>query len=146
MSFASTRVMNAGLAGLLGCLLVVGCSGSGERSSGTDSRGDAVEQSAALLDAQAADARRARKQVELTRCRQTRVGWSAVGTVRNTDSAVRRFVVTVYFADKAGATVNFATTAIELESGATEKWSASKRFEAPQRITCTIAGVTSEAP
>jgi hypothetical protein len=82
------------------------------------------------------------KQVQIDSCSSSGNSAAATGTVHNTGPAKASYDITVFFTSPAATAVNYATTTVKVDGGATMKFVAERSFAAPDAVLCVLAGVS----
>lgn len=82
-----------------------------------------------------------RKQVQVSSCAGNDREWEAAGTITNTTKADKEYRVTVFFTTPDATVIDFAETTVQVHTGETAKWSASKSFATGGEILCVLRGV-----
>ncbi len=83
-----------------------------------------------------------RKDVDMQNCGSTQGGWSAGGTLRNTQGHAATYHITVFFTTSQATDLAYGLTSVEVGSGQTKLWSVKASFAAPAQVLCVLRGVS----
>jgi hypothetical protein len=81
------------------------------------------------------------RQVTAGKCEAISGGWQLSGTVTNSTSATDTYDILVYFTDDHATVLDSASVSVTAAAGATESFTASKKFTTPPTMRCVIVSV-----
>lgn len=83
-----------------------------------------------------------RKDVVTSGCASVPGGWGATGTVTNSSAKERTYKIVVYFTTTHATALDYAQASVTVAPAKTQKWNASKKFDAQQQMYCVLAGIS----
>jgi putative hemolysin len=83
-----------------------------------------------------------RKDVALVSCGASTGGWSAGGTLKNSQGKTETYMITVFFTSPQATDLAFATATVTIDPGKSQLWSAKATFAAPSSVLCVLRGVS----
>jgi hypothetical protein len=83
------------------------------------------------------------KEAALTGCSATARGWKGTGTLENPGRHASTARITVLFTDAQARDVASATATVKVAAGRTARWTAARRFDAPEGTRCVLRAVRS---
>ncbi len=85
---------------------------------------------------------RLRSDVQIVACHATPDGWSAGGTVENSQGRSVTYHITIFFTSAGATDLAFAATSVPVSAGQTRHWSVAASFMAPSAVLCVLRGVS----
>jgi hypothetical protein len=82
------------------------------------------------------------KDVEITACHATTGGWEASGTATDPGSSPVTYDITVVFTTPRATVLDYATTSVTVQPGATARWTARQEFATVAGMLCVLRGVS----
>lgn len=83
-----------------------------------------------------------RKDVKLFNCSKSTGGWSAGGTIDNTQGKTATYDITVFFTSTGYTDLASANTSVTVDAGKQSLWNANAAFAAPGTVLCVLRGVS----
>lgn len=83
-----------------------------------------------------------RPKVQVAKCEAVAGGWSASGTAKNTDSAPKDYVITIFFTTDHGTVIGHGSTTVKVPAGGQNNWSVVTKLTPVPNALCVLRGVS----
>jgi hypothetical protein len=152
----TTKARLAAAAALAGLMGLAGCSGSStpaaslpkaSRSAsktGAPITGVTLPQgveNASGVPTDVANSIQRRKNVQLTSCVKTTVGWQASGVASNPAASPTDYTITVFFTTATATVIGTGATQVHVDNGVSQTWTVTGNFPPAPSTLCVLRGV-----